>query len=76
VGLTQSAYFRNDVTEVLARFVRYTRQYGKTVQDAYFLCKTLDEAKAKFQELLDVLVHHDGVYIGSKEQRKRKNQSL
>jgi len=56
--------------------VRYTRQYGKTVQDAYFLCKTPDEAKAKFQELLDVLVHHDGVYIGSKEQRKRKNQSL
>ena len=52
--------------------VRYTRHHGKSVQDAYFLCKTEEAAKEKFRALLDVLVHHDGVYIGSKEKRKRK----
>ena len=33
--------------------VRYTRHHGKSVQDAYFLCDTLDKAKEKFRELLD-----------------------
>ena len=52
--------------------VRYTRHHGTSVQDAYFLCKTEEAAKEKFRELLDIMVHHDGVYIGSKEKRKRK----
>ena len=54
--------------------VRYTRHHGKSVQDAYFLCDTLDKAKEKFRELLDIMVHHDGVYIGSKEKRKRSRK--
>jgi hypothetical protein len=52
--------------------VRYTRQHGKNVQDASFLCNTEEEAKHKYAELLDILMHHDGVYIGSKEKRKGK----
>ena len=52
--------------------VRYTRQHGKHVQDAMFLCKTPEEAKAKYRELLDVLQHQNGVYVGSKEKRKLK----
>jgi hypothetical protein len=52
--------------------VRYTREHGKNVQDAYFLCDSPDEAKAKYHELLDVLQHHNGVYIGSKAKRKLK----
>ena len=52
--------------------MRYTRHHGKSVQDAYFLCKTEEAAKEEFRELLDIMVHHDGVYIGSKEKRKRK----
>jgi hypothetical protein len=52
--------------------VRYTRQHGQHVQDAYFLCDTLDEAQAKYHELLDVLKHHDGVYLGSKAKKQRK----
>jgi hypothetical protein len=52
--------------------VRYTRQHGKTVQDAVFLCDTPEEAKQKYKELLDILIHHDGVHIGSKEKRKVK----
>jgi hypothetical protein len=52
--------------------VRYTRMYAGAVQDAVFLCKTPDEAMAKFRELLDVLQHHNGVYVGSKEKRKVK----
>jgi hypothetical protein len=53
--------------------VRYTRLTVKGVrQDAYFLCDTEEEAKEKYQELVDILEHHDGVYIGSKEKRKAK----
>jgi hypothetical protein len=52
--------------------VRYTRQHGKNVQDAVFLCDTPEKAKQKYKELLDILIHHDGVYIGSKEKRKMK----
>ena len=52
--------------------VRYTRQHGKNMQDAYFSCDTPEEAKHKYTELLDILMHHDGVYIGSKEKRKGK----
>ncbi len=55
--------------------VRYTRHHGRNVQDAVFLCKTPEEAKAKYRELLDVLMHHDGVYIGSKAKRKLKTSS-
>jgi hypothetical protein len=52
--------------------VHYTRQHGKNVQDAYFLCDTPDEAKAKYHELLEVLKHHDGVYVGKKAKKKLK----
>ena len=52
--------------------VRYSRQHGKNVQDAVFVCATPEAAKQKYKELLDILIHHDGVYIGSKEKRKRR----
>jgi hypothetical protein len=52
--------------------VRYTRQHGRNVQDALFFCDTPDAAKAKFRELLDVLLKQHGVYVGSKEKRKLK----
>jgi hypothetical protein len=55
--------------------VRYTRQHGKHVQDAVFFCDTPEEAKQKYEQLLDILLNHDGVYIGSKEQRKAKTSS-
>ena len=55
--------------------VRYTRQHGKHVQDAVFSCRTEEEAKHKYEELLDILINHDGVYIGSKEKRKGKTSS-
>jgi hypothetical protein len=53
--------------------VRYTRQHGENVQDAVFSCDTPEEVKQKYKELLDILINHDGVYIGSKEKRKLKN---
>ena len=53
--------------------VHYTRQTAKgVVQGAVFMCYTLDAAKQKHAELQDILEHHDGVYIGSKERGKRK----
>jgi CRISPR/Cas system-associated endoribonuclease Cas2 len=55
--------------------VRYTRQHGKHVQDAVFFCDTQEEAMQKYAELLDSLMHHDGVYIASKEKRKEKTSS-
>jgi hypothetical protein len=55
--------------------VRYTRQHGRNVQDAYFLFDTPEEAGAKYRELLDVLLHHDGVYLGSKAKRKVRTSS-
>jgi hypothetical protein len=55
--------------------VRYTRQHGKNVQDAVFVCGTPEEAKQKYKELLDILINHDGVYIGSKEKRKVRASS-
>jgi hypothetical protein len=54
--------------------VRYTRMHGKHVQDAVFSCRTEEEAKQKYAELLDTLLDHDGVYIGSKEKRKRRSK--
>ena len=51
--------------------VRYTRQTAKgRVHGGVFMCDTLDKAKEKYQALLDVLRHHDGVYIGSIERGK------
>ena len=35
-----------------------------------FLCTTPEEAKAKYQELLDIVEHHDGVYIGATDNRE------
>jgi hypothetical protein len=52
--------------------VRYTRMHGKHVQDAVFLCRTEEEATEKYRKLIDVLKHHKGLYIGSKEKRKAK----
>src|SRR5205814_5158748 len=53
--------------------VHYTRQTAKgVVKGAVFFCDTQEEAKEKYQELLDILINHDGVYIGSKEKRKAK----
>jgi hypothetical protein len=55
--------------------VRYVRHHGRNVQDAMFLCKTPEAAKAKYRELLDVLVNHKSVYIGSKAKRTLKASS-
>jgi hypothetical protein len=55
--------------------VRYTRQHGGDVQDALWLCDTPDEAKAKYQELLDILQHHDSVYLSKKAKKKLKTVS-
>jgi hypothetical protein len=55
--------------------VRYTRMHGKHVQDAVFTYRTEEEAKQKYKELLDILINHHGVYIGSKEKRKAKTRS-
>ena len=52
--------------------VRYTRHHGRNVQDAMFFCDTPDAAKAKYRELLDVLLKQKRVYVGSKEKRKLK----
>lgn len=54
--------------------VRYTCQHGKNVQDALWLCDTADEAKAKHQELLDILQNHDGIYLSKKVKKKVKNR--
>jgi hypothetical protein len=35
-----------------------------------FLCDTPEEAQAKRDELLDILKHHDGVYLGNKAKKK------
>jgi hypothetical protein len=56
--------------------VRYTRLTRRGVkQGAVFLCHTLEAAKAKYRELLDILQHHNGIYVGSKEKRKLKSSS-
>ena len=52
--------------------VRYSRLHGRNVQDAIFFCNTPDAAKAKYRELLDVLLKQNGMYVGSKEKRKLK----
>jgi hypothetical protein len=44
-------------------------------QDAYFLCETEEEAKEKYQELVDILTHHDGVYIGKKAKKKARTDA-
>lgn len=51
----------------------YTRLTARGVkQPAVFSFRTEEEAKHKYAELLDILINHDGVYIGSKEKRKAK----
>ena len=55
--------------------VRYTRMHGKHVQDAVFTYRTEEEAKQKYKALLDILINHHGMYIGSKEKRKAKTRS-
>jgi hypothetical protein len=56
--------------------VRYTYETARGVpKGGMFLCDTPEEAKAKYRELLDVLLHQNGVYIGSKAKRKLKASS-
>ena len=53
--------------------VRYTRLTRREVQQkAYFLCETQEEAKEKREELLDILEHHEGVYLSKKAKKKPK----
>jgi hypothetical protein len=53
--------------------VRYTRLSVRGVkQGAVFLYETQEEASQKRDELLDIVQHHKGLYIGSKEKRKLK----
>jgi hypothetical protein len=53
--------------------VRYTRLTRRGVkQEAYFHCNSEKEAQAKRDELLDVLQHHDGMYVSKKAQKKVK----
>ena len=55
--------------------VQYTRHHGKNVQDAMFFCDTPEAAKAKYRELLDVLLNQNGVYVGSKAKGQLKTSS-
>jgi hypothetical protein len=53
--------------------VRYTRLTARgDMQDAYFLFDTPDEAKHKRDELVDILQHHEGVYLSKKARKKLK----
>jgi hypothetical protein len=54
--------------------VRYTRMHGRNVQDAVFPCTSPEAAKAKYRELLDILLHQHGMYVGSKEKRTLKTR--
>ena len=57
--------------------VRYTYLTVKGVvkQEASIPCDTEKEAKAKYREFVDILVHHDGIDTGSKKKRKAKTRS-
>ena len=55
--------------------VRYTRMHGRNVQDAVFQCKTPEEAKEKYHELMDILQHHNGVYVSKKARKKVRSNS-
>jgi hypothetical protein len=51
--------------------VRYTRLKGSGVkQDAHFTYNTQEEAVAKYHELLDILQHHNGVYVSKWAKKK------
>ena len=39
-----------------------------------FLCETQEEAKAKYDELLDIVQHHAGVYLGKKAKKQLKTR--
>ena len=50
--------------------VRYTRLTARGVkQDAIFMYETPDEARQKRDELLDIVAHHDGVYVSAYKKR-------
>ena len=56
--------------------VRYTRLTKRGVkQIAYLVCNTQEQAREKYQELRDILKHHDGVYISVKARLKAKASS-
>jgi hypothetical protein len=51
--------------------VRYTRLTRRGVkQDAHFTYNTQEEATAKYHELLDILQHHNGVYVSKWAKKK------
>jgi hypothetical protein len=54
--------------------VRYTRLRKGVKQEAMFLCDTPEEAKAKYDESLDIVEHHDGVYLGKKAKKQLKTR--
>ena len=56
--------------------VPYTRKTpeGKPYK-GMFLCETLEEAQQKYAELIAVIKHNDGVYIGKKANRKPRSAS-
>ena len=48
--------------------VRYPRLTARgDRQDAYFIYDTPEEARAKRDELLDIVQHHHGIYVSKKE---------
>jgi hypothetical protein len=56
--------------------VRYTRLTRRGIkQGAVFLYHTPEEARQKREELLDILKHHEGVYLGKKVKKKLKTGS-
>jgi hypothetical protein len=53
--------------------VRYNRlNKGNVRQDAHFTYDTQEEATAKYHELLDILQHHNGVYVSKWAKKKLK----
>ena len=56
--------------------VRYTRlNKGGVKQDAHFTYDTQEEATAKCHELLDILQHHNGVYVSKWAKKKVRTSS-
>jgi hypothetical protein len=52
----------------LVHYTHLTRRGVK--KGAVFFCDTPDEARKKREELLDILKHHDGIYVSVKAKKK------
>jgi hypothetical protein len=67
-----------DVEEYGNRWiVPYTRLTTRGVkQGAVFLCGTPEEARAKYHELVDILQHHNGVYVSKKAKKKVQSRRI